>query len=98
MNTFTDDQKMGLRIYISSTFEDLKEHRRRVYGQLRALRHDVIAMEDYVAADERPLDKCLRDVRESDIYVGLFAWRYGFVPRVRNPKWKSVTELEYLEA
>jgi hypothetical protein len=98
MNTFTDDQQMSLRIYISSTFEDLKEHRRRVYDQLRALRHDVIAMEDYVAADERPLDKCLRDVRESDIYVGLFAWRYGFVPRARNPKRKSVTELEYLEA
>jgi hypothetical protein len=64
---------MGFKIYVSSTFEDLKEHRRRVYEQLRALRHDVIAMEDYVAADERPLDKCLRDVREADLYIGLFA-------------------------
>lgn len=89
---------MGFKIYVSSTFEDLKEHRRRVYEQLRALRHDVIAMEDYVAADERPLDKCLRDVREADLYIGLFAWRYGFVPRAGNPNRKSVTELEYLEA
>ena len=89
---------MGLKIYISSTFEDLKDFRRRVYDQLRSLRHDVIAMEDYVAADERPLDKCLRDVREADVYVGLFAWRYGYVPRKGNPKRKSVTELEYLEA
>lgn len=89
---------MGLKVYVSSTFEDLREYRRRVYDQLRALRHDVIAMEDYVAADERPLDRCLRDVRESDLYVGLFAWRYGYVPRTGNPKRKSVTELEYLEA
>ena len=69
---------MGLKIYLSSTFEDLKDYRRRVYEQLRTLRHDVIAMEDYVAADERPLDKCLRDVRDSDVYIGLFAWRYGY--------------------
>lgn len=89
---------MGLKIYVSSTFDDLKEYRRRVYDQLRALRHDVIAMEDYVAADERPLDKCLRDVRECDLYIGLFGWRYGFVPRAGNPGRKSVTELEYLEA
>ena len=89
---------MGLKIYLSSTFEDLKDYRRRVYEQLRTLRHDVIAMEDYVAADERPLDKCLRDVRDSDVYIGLFAWRYGYVPRAGNPQRRSVTELEYLEA
>jgi hypothetical protein len=89
---------MALTIYVSSTFEDLKVYRERVYHQLRSLRHDVIAMEDYVAADNRPLDKCLKDVRESDVYVGLFAWRYGFVPKKENPKQKSITELEYLEA
>jgi len=93
-----EGKAMGLKIYLSSTFEDLKDYRRRVYDQLRTLRHDVIAMEDYVAADERPLDKCLRDVRDSDVYIGLFAWRYGYVPRAGNPQRRSVTELEYLEA
>jgi hypothetical protein len=89
---------MPLKIYISSTFEDLKTYRERVYHSLRTLRHDVIAMEDYVAADARPLDKCLRDVAESDLYVGLYAWRYGYVPPKGNPKQRSITELEYLEA
>ena len=37
------------RIYISSTYADLKDHREAVYQALRALRHDVIAMEDLVA-------------------------------------------------
>ncbi len=68
------------KIYISSTFSDLKECREAVYKALRALRHDVIAMEDYVASDQRPLDKCLADVVASDIYVGIFAYRYGFKP------------------
>ena len=43
------------RIYISSTYEDLKDYREAAYRALRRLRHDVVAMEDYVAADERPL-------------------------------------------
>jgi hypothetical protein len=89
---------MQLRIYISSTFIDLEEHREKVYRQLRSLRHDVVAMEDYVAADQRPLDQCLQDVRDADVYVGIFAWRYGYVPDTENPEGKSITELELCEA
>ena len=69
------------RIYISSTFSDLQAHREKVYRVLRQLGHDVIAMEDYVAADQRPLAKCLADVAACDLYVGIFAHRYGYVPR-----------------
>jgi hypothetical protein len=86
------------RVYISSTYSDLREHRERVYRALRALRHDVIAMEDYVACDERPLDRCLADVARCDVYVGLFAHRFGYVPEHGNPDGRSVTELEYLKA
>ncbi len=86
------------KIYISSTRSDLKEYCEVVYKALRALRHDVIAMEDYVASDQRPLDKCLADVAACDIYVGIFAWRYGFTPTTDNPEQKSITELEYRQA
>jgi hypothetical protein len=55
-------------------------------------------MEDYVAADQRPLDKVLQDIDASDIYVGVFAWRYGFVPTANNPDGKSITELEFRRA
>jgi HEAT repeat protein len=60
--------------------------------------HDVVAMEDYVATDRRPLQKCLDDVGSSDIYVGIFAWCYGFIPQENNPDQKSITELEYRHA
>lgn len=83
------------RIYISSTYLDLIDHREKVYRALRQLSHDVIAMEDYVATDTRPLDKCLADVASCEIYVGVFAWRYGFIPPGQS---KAITELEYREA
>jgi hypothetical protein len=85
-------------IYLSSTYADLKDFRAAVAQTLRKMRHDVIGMEDYVAADERPLAKCLRDVAASDLYVGLFAWRYGYVPDRDNAQRRSITELEYRRA
>src|SRR5262245_28722261 len=86
------------RIYLSSTYDDLRDHRTAVYQALRALRHDVVAMEDYLAADDRPVDRCLADVASCEIYVGVFALRYGHVPAKGNPERRSVTEQEYRKA
>jgi tetratricopeptide (TPR) repeat protein len=83
------------QIYISSTYSDLVEHRKQVYDVLRKMRYDVIAMEDYAATDERPLDKCLADVAASHLYVGIFAWRYGYIPPGQE---RAITELEYRRA
>ena len=52
-------------------------------------------MEDYPAQDAWPAERCLADVRASDVYVGIFAWRYGFVPPGCD---RSITEMEYREA
>jgi hypothetical protein len=89
-----------LRVYLSSTFEDLKDYRAAVFAELEKAGLDVARMEAYTAADERPLDLCLRDVTQSDIYVGLYAWRYGYEPPAEhgNPTGKSITELEYRQA
>ena len=73
------------RIYVSSTYGDIKDHREQVYRALRELGHDIIAMEDYVAADQRPLNRCLADAASCDLYVGVFAHRYGYAPRPGQP-------------
>jgi subtilisin family serine protease len=88
------------KIYLSSTFEDLREHRRAVYDALRELRHDVRQMEHYTASEERPLRECLDDVVEADLYVGIVAWRYGYIPKddELNPGRESITALEYRAA
>jgi hypothetical protein len=43
------------RVFISSTFEDLKDHREAVYVGLRRLGHEFVAVEDWVATEQLEL-------------------------------------------
>ncbi|MGK5679756.1 HEAT repeat domain-containing protein [Actinoplanes sp. URMC 104] len=83
------------RAYLSSTYSDLRECREAVRLALERQSVDVLGMEGYVAGDARPLDRCLADVARCDLYIGVFAWRYGFIPPGQT---RSITELEYREA
>ena len=69
-----------MKIYISGTYRDLQRHRSAVATVLRRMGHQPIGMEDYVAEGAKPLHRCLADVVACDAYVGIIAWRYGFVP------------------
>ncbi len=69
-----------MRIFVSSSFEDLKEHRAAAIRVLRQLGHEILAMEDLVAASTLPLLKVLDMIDRSEAYVGIFAWRYGYIP------------------
>jgi hypothetical protein len=88
-----------MKIYLSSTFEDLRDYRTAVDRVLRQMGHDVIGMEQYVAEQSTPLDRSTDDVRSADVYVVLVAWRYGYIPvHPDNPEQLSITELEYTAA
>jgi Domain of unknown function (DUF4062) len=96
-----------MRIYLSSTYTDLIEHRTAVARVLRQMGHEVIGMEEYVAEGSRPLDRCLKDVDSAAIYVGIFAWRYGYAPPsaavsagnlAGAPARVSITESEFRRA
>ena len=54
-----------------------------------------VAMEHYGAEPRPPLAKCLMDVEDSDIYIGLIGRRYGWIPPGST---KSITEQEYRHA
>jgi len=85
-----------MKVYLSSTYKDLKDYRNSVRKTLCKVEGiQVVAMEDYVASEERPVNKCLSDVEKCDAYIGLFAWKYGFVPDGYD---LSITNLEYQKA
>ncbi|MBF0463559.1 MAG: DUF4062 domain-containing protein [Nitrospirae bacterium] len=84
-----------VRVYISSTFDDLKDYRAEVRKALSKIKAQPVGMEDYTAQDYRPVDSCLEDVASCDIYVGIIARRYGDIPDGHS---ESITELEYRKA
>jgi hypothetical protein len=83
------------KVYISSTYIDLKDHRSAVAHALRKMGSEVRCMEDYVATDQRTDARCKQDVAECDFYVGIIALRYGWIPPGSDV---SITELEYRQA
>jgi hypothetical protein len=88
-----------MHVYLSSTYLDLKRHRKTLALALRKAQYQVTMMEEYAARDHLVEFACQGDVANCDAYVGVFAWRYGYVPKGKgNPKRISVTELEYAAA
>ena len=80
------------KAYISATFEDLKECRQAVQNALSQLELGFKTMEVYVAEGRAPLERCLEDIDACEIYIGIFAWRYGYIPLGET---QSITHLEY---
>jgi hypothetical protein len=89
-----------MKVYISSTYQDLIDYRAAVDRTLRRMGHDVIGMEQYIAEGSKPVERCKLDIRAADTYVIIVAWRYGYVPGLTtSPADKrSITEIELDEA
>jgi tetratricopeptide (TPR) repeat protein len=83
---------------VSSTARDLPEHRKEVMDA--CLRQGMFPkmMEHLPASDAEAITTSLKLVDEADIYVGVFAYRYGYVPKENNPQQISITEMEYNRA
>jgi hypothetical protein len=66
-------------VFISSTYKDLAQHRRAVWEVLLDLDVTVRGMEEFGARSEGPLETCLAELEQSDVYVGIVAFRVGSI-------------------
>jgi hypothetical protein len=82
-------------IFVSSTFADLRLHRQLVREAIERLEYGSRSMEFFGALPDTPKEECLRLVRSANVYIGIFAMRYGFIDPQSG---KSLTQLEYEEA
>ena len=80
---------------ISSTARDLPEHRKEVMDACLRQGMFPTMMEHLPASDAEAISISLKLVDEADIYVGVFAYSYGYVPKANNPQAISITEMEY---
>ncbi len=85
-----------LKVMISSTALDLPEHRKQAIDAcLSNPSIRPIGMEHLPAQDASGVAASLEMVDEADIYVGIYAWRYGWIPEGSDI---SITEMEFNRA
>lgn len=83
---------------ISATAFDLPVHREKV--QEACLGEEVFPlwMKHLPPTDAHGVQVSLEMVDKADIYIGIYAWRYGWVPDFDNPDKISITEMEFNRA
>jgi tetratricopeptide (TPR) repeat protein len=82
-------------VMISSTISDLPDHRKELMNACLRQGMFPLMMEYLPASDAEAISASLKMVDEADIYVGVFAYRYGYIPKDKNAKQISITEMEY---
>lgn len=92
----------NIKVFVSSTQSDLKAHREAIRQLLVRRQMHPIMMEDFSAHPHPAPVLCKQKVAESQLFIGIYANRYGYVPPAnqvaRDEQGVSITELEYLWA
>ncbi|MDP3816586.1 DUF4062 domain-containing protein [Pseudomonas sp.] len=79
------------QVFISSTYEDLKEERNQAIKAVLEMGHIPVGMEMFSAADEEQWKLIARQIEATDYYVIIIGHRYGS----ETPEGISYTEKEY---
>ena len=81
-----------LQVFVSSTYEDLKEERQAAVEAILAAGHIPAGMELFTAGDQSQMEVIQRWIDESDVFLLILGARYG---SVESSSQKSYIELEY---
>jgi 8-oxo-dGTP pyrophosphatase MutT (NUDIX family) len=84
-----------MKVFLSSTYKDLIEHRKFAAEAIERLGLQGARMEVFGARPEEPLHACLKEIQACNLFIGIYAHRYGFIPEGSD---LSITELEYRHA
>jgi len=83
-----------MKIFISSTYEDLKEERKEAITTVDRI-GKAIAMEKFFASNHPPKDVCLKYLQNCDAVVLILGFWYGSIDEAEEI---SLTEIEYNRA
>lgn len=83
------------QVFISSTFDDLRDERRKVQDTILSMYHFPIGMEMFNADDEEQWKIIKQTIDSSDYYILIIGHRYGTVIESVKYAGISYTEKEY---
>lgn len=87
---------VSYRVFLSSTYRDLFDIRREIAEWLSGVFGvELIVMETFGSDADPPDVLSVHKVRDCELFVGIYAHRYGTVDKATG---KSITELEFDEA
>lgn len=81
-----------LQVFVSSTYEDLKEERQAAVEAILSAGHIPAGMELFAAGDETQMRVIERWIDESDVFLLILGGRYGSIEPTSG---KSYVQLEY---
>lgn len=84
-----------MKVFISSTYKDLIDYRAAAIRAVEGTNYQASKMEVFGARAEEPVVACLKEVAASDLFIGIYAHRYGHMPTGSDI---SITEMEYVHA
>lgn len=87
-----DDALKHLHVFVSSTFQDLENHRKAVMESIHSLGFFTDDMIYWPASTSEPETYSRRRVQQSNLLVLIVAHRYG---HILEKEGKSITEIEY---
>jgi len=84
-----------MKVFISSTYDDLINYRAAAIRAVEGTNYQVGKMEVFGARSDEPVAASLKEVEQSEIFIGIYALRYGHIPDGSDI---SITEMEYAHA
>ena len=91
----TSSPPPAYRVFISSTYEDMKEYRDAASEALTNVEAVPMGMERFTASTQPVIDKCFEELRQCQFCVCLLGFRYGSLYKDSG---LSYSELEFNEA
>lgn len=89
-------------VFISSTSRDLREYRSKVKDIVISMGMYPIIMESFHPTNSSAVQRCYDEVQQAEIFIGIYAHRYGYRPAAgmdfpggQTDGEKSITHLEY---
>lgn len=83
------------RVFISSTYEDMKDYRNAAADAMTNIQVVPMGMERFTATTQPVIDRCYEEIRQCQFCVSILGFRYGSLYKDTN---LSYSELEFNEA